>query len=85
MSQRTIIEFNHDYAHRVDDDPLGFISALNELLRQGVNMNPENKRGEELLGRLHWYGVRCSPTHHHTVHADVSLSDQGREYWRKRF
>lgn len=85
MSQRTIVEFNHDYTHLVVEDHVGFIAALHELLRQGCNCRPDNERGEVLRRRLAIYGVTVSPTHHHSDEAKVTLSAGGKEYWRQRF
>lgn len=81
MSQRTIVEFNHDYAGAIDRDPDGFLRAIRNMLNSGVNENESDKRD-----RLDHYGVRTSPTHHHSDKAEVILTTEyGREYHITRF
>lgn len=80
MSQRTIVEFNHDMGRKIDDDPDGFVSAIREMIRAGVNDYPSE--GREAL-RL--FGVTTSPTHHHSDDASVSLGSRGRVYFQQKF
>ena len=81
MGNRTIVEFNHDYAHKIDDDPEGFLRAIRTMLSSGVNEQESDKRDALAL-----FGVRTSPTHHHSSRAEIVLSDEsGREYWRGQF
>lgn len=67
MSQRTIVEFNHDCGHEIDRDPEGFLRALRHLINSG-----SGTRENEALER---FGVRVTPTHHHSVRARVVLGD----------
>ncbi len=81
MSNRTIVEFNHDLAGEIDRDPEGFLRAIKTMLNSGVN--DEDSRGRIALER---YGVRTSPTHHHSTKAEVILtSEAGQEFFRRRF
>ena len=81
MSSRTIVEFNHDLARQIDCDPDGFVRAIREMLNSGVNDLESGRRRE-----LRRFGVRTSPTHHHSGQSEVVLSHRdGREYWRERF
>lgn len=81
MSNRTIVEFNHDYAGEIDRDPEGFLRAIRTMLNSGVNDTESQKR--DSLSR---YGVRTSPTHHHSTQAEVVLTTEGgRELFRHRF
>ncbi len=81
MSNRTIVEFNHDLAGEIDRDPEGFLRAIKTMLNSGVN--DEDSRERDGLSR---YGVRTSPTHHHSTKAEVILtSETGTEFFRRRF
>ena len=81
MSNRTIVEFNHDLWDRIRDDPDGFVSAIREMLNSGVNGNPENKRGVDLEGRLARFGVTTTPTSHHSEERRVIIG----KYINKQF
>lgn len=81
MSQRTIVEFNHDLAFRIDDDPEGFLLAIRTMLNSGVNGNESAK-----VESLRHFGVRTTPTHHHSSKAEVVLTTEGgMEFHRTRF
>lgn len=81
MSMRTIVEFNHDEAVKIKNDPEGFLHAIKTMLNSGVN--GEDSRVAALL---EMYGITTSPTHHHSTQAEVVLShESGREYHRQRF
>lgn len=82
MSNRTIVEFNHDLAGNIARDPDGFLRAINELLSYGVN-----DMDSRLRDTLQRFGVRTSPTHHHSTQAEVVLTHEGGEveFFRKRF
>jgi hypothetical protein len=81
MSNRTIVEFNHDYAGEIDRDPEGFLRAVRAMLNSGVNDSESSKRDA-----LEKFGVATSPTHHHSSKSEVILRHEGgREYWRKEF
>ena len=57
MSMRTIVEFNHDYAHRIVEEPAEFASLLN------LAMAGSNDRFWEKLER---FGVRKAVMVHHS-------------------
>lgn len=81
MSNRTIVEFNHDLAGEIDRDPEGFLLAVKAMLNSGVTARESDKR--DALSR---FGVRTSPTHHHSTQSEVVLkSETGREFFRFRF
>ena len=82
MSNRTILELNHDFAGNIARDPDGFLRAINELLNHGVT--DHECRLRDALQR---FGVRTSPTHHHSAKAEVVLMHEGgeAEFFRKRF
>ena len=80
MSQRTIVEFNHDLGRRIDEDPQGFVDAVREMIRAGVNGNTSGT-----TEALRWYGVVTSPTHHHSDDAKVTLAARGRQYFEQNF
>ncbi len=63
MSNRTLIELNHDYSGQIKDDPDGFLRWLNLLLN---SLDPEAKN--MLRGR---YGVRVFGTRDHSDGFDV--------------
>lgn len=54
MGTRTIFEFNHDLAHRIEDAPQAFAEAVMDYLR---GASPEAAEKLELFGvRRHWWG-----------------------------
>lgn len=63
MSNRSLFEFNHDYSHRIEDDPEGFIEAIQNYLKGGDKQaaNQLKKYG------LKWFGMR-----HHSDKYDVT-------------
>jgi hypothetical protein len=63
MSNRTLLELNHDQAHRIKDDPAPFLAALNELLRAGVD--------DGTLLTLGSYGVKWHGQRHHSDAYDI--------------
>lgn len=73
MSMRTIVEFNHDLGREIDARPDEFVALILEMIRGGVNGNPENKRGAELEYQLSRFGVRTTPTCHHSEDRRVIL------------
>ena len=81
MSQRTIVEFNHDFGHRINDDPNGFISLIMEVIRGGVTENTcETRRA------LRRFGVSTTPTHHHSCKATLTLeTERGHQYHNEIF
>lgn len=81
MSNRTIVEFNHDYVGEIDRDPEGFLRAVKMMLNSGVN-DVESEKTEALFR----FGIRTTPTHHHSTKAEVVLTTEGgMEYHRTRF
>lgn len=72
MSCRTIVEFNHDYAYEIDRDPEGFVRAIRSMLNAGATLGPA---GREITDPLSIFGVRCTPTTHHSVERKVILGD----------
>jgi hypothetical protein len=68
MSNRSLLEFNHDYSHKIKDDPQGFLDALQNYLRAAY---PEHA---ETLGRfgIHWHGVR-----HHSDDWEDHIDSEG--------
>lgn len=85
MSNRTIVEINHDFGGAIRNDPEGFAALISEVVRCGVNGNPDNKTGAELERRLRGFGITCSPTHHHSDDVTLTLASQGRNYHVQRF
>ena len=69
MSVRTIVEFNHDYAHRIDEDGAEFVAWLRYALNSGSSVNWE---------RLEQFGVRRIVQAHHSD--DRSAMVNGTEY-----
>lgn len=57
MSNRTLIEINHDYAGDIDDNHVHFVARLLSYLRGGGEHNKEE---------LERYGVRVFGTRHHS-------------------
>lgn len=57
MSNRTLFEFNHDYAHKIEGNQESFCRALGQYLNSG---SPEN------ADALERYGVRCFGMRHHS-------------------
>lgn len=57
MSQRTIAEFNHDYAHAIRADPDGFVQAIGYALNSGAS---------EAWEELEHFGVRRAVQCHHS-------------------
>lgn len=57
MSNRSLLEFNHDYAHDIEKDPEGFVEALLLYLRTGVTENVAYGRQEVFRG-VRVFGMR---------------------------
>lgn len=58
MSNRTLLEFNHDQAWRIKENPEPFLAAINEMLRAGVD--------DGALLTLGSYGVKWHGQRHHS-------------------
>lgn len=79
MSNRTIVEFNHDLANEIDKDPDGFVRAISEMLNSGVNETECRRRRS-----LKKYGVTTTPTHRHSTEYHVILkAENGFGYYRR--
>lgn len=65
MSNRTIIEFNHDLAQRIHDEPLAFALELSEYLRSTSHASRD---------RLKRYGARTLATIHHTDEVSIQFN-----------
>lgn len=55
MSNRSLIEINHDYWHVLDSHPLDFLAALQRYLSSADNDNAEALRrfGVKVVGMRH--------------------------------
>ena len=73
MSNRTIMEFNHDYAHNIEENSLTFLELIGAVMR---GLDREAK--EELQSR---FGVTVGRTRHHStaMKPDVLEAFHGRE------
>lgn len=65
MSNRTIMEFNHDFTHEIRADPAGFAAAM---LEQGRAAN-----NPHTIERLRRYGVVIVETVHHSTDRSVRI------------
>lgn len=66
MSNRTIIELNHDDHAIIMNDPSGFLAAIDALMRHGYNGNNESQLMRHIKDGLELYGVTVTPTCHHS-------------------
>ena len=72
MSQRTVVEFNHDYCHAITGAPDEFVRALRVALGSGSASSWEPLRR---------FGIRRAAQHHHSAKATVVVtSDAGTTY-----
>ena len=62
MSNRSLIEFNHDFWSKIDADKEGFADAILEMLRSG---------GTRAVEGLERYGVTYAGQRHHSERATV--------------
>jgi hypothetical protein len=76
MSIRTLVEFNHDCAHEISDQPLEFAALLKRFLCSGSN------REAEALER---YGFRVVSQRHHadTFHIDNKTDGFPAKYYAR--
>ena len=63
MSIRTIFEFNHDYVHKIKEDPEGFLRALEYYL---------NSASQREADALELFGVRRAWMGHHSTERKVA-------------
>jgi hypothetical protein len=71
MSIRTIFEINHDYAHKIDNEPEAFLTILRHYLNSGSKREAE---ALELYGlRRAWCGHHSTERRVVTAHDDVKL------------
>lgn len=59
MSNRTLMEFNHDYAFEIEKNPKTFASLLGTYLSHGPSTDAS------IVDSLHHYGVTVGPMRHH--------------------
>jgi hypothetical protein len=73
MSQRSIIEINHDYSHVIDENPYTFVNLLKRALGSG---------SDESWAPLRRYGVTRVTQCHHSEDRRVVVGKDGlkREY-----
>ncbi|MBR8054204.1 hypothetical protein [Burkholderia vietnamiensis] len=67
MSTRTVIEINHDFLHRLLDDPVRLAATLRSVCcDHQAALNDDNERGRPLdFGA----GIRIIHRRHHSEHA----------------
>lgn len=63
MSNRTLLELNHDYADKIRRDPEGFVGAVLELARAGAT--------PQAVVALRDFGVTTVLTRHHSEQAHI--------------
>lgn len=71
MSMRSLVEFNHDYAHKIVADPDGFVLALRHFL------NGADLKTAEALER---FGVTVSVTAHHSDDRHAVVNGREHDY-----
>jgi len=68
MSNRSLMEFNHDFGYAIKADPEDFIRTINSFL---------NSTDEETAARLRLrYGIRIFGTRHHSDAFDIDWGGQ---------
>lgn len=67
MSNRTIVELNHDFASNIEDDPETFIHKLVCYLRSQNN--------DDRVDLKHRFGVTVSVTAHHSDDRRVKVNE----------
>ena len=70
MSTRTIVEINHDYAHRIEEEPESFVRDLMRYL---------GSAGEDNATRLERYGIRLAWQGHHSNKRSVVTEYETKE------
>lgn len=79
MSQRTIVEFNHDFGGAIDRDPEGFVQAIRAMINGGATDRYANEH-------LRRYGVTASPTCHHSgIRKVVLATERGHVFHEQDF
>jgi hypothetical protein len=63
MSTRSIFEINHDFSHKIEDDPEGFVKVLRYYLSSG-----DQRHADELQRR---YGMRRVWWGHHSTERKI--------------
>ncbi len=58
MSIRSIVEFNHDYTHKIEEDPEAFVAALGRYLGSASEITAEPLQIK--------YGMRIAWSGHHS-------------------
>lgn len=70
MSVRTIVEFNHDYAHKIDENGPEFLAWLR------LALNSSNK---DSWGKLDRFGVRMAAVAHHSDDRKVTVNGRSHD------
>lgn len=68
MSQRTIVEFNHDRGYEIRNDPAGFVAAIRHMLNSGSGCS-------DVADTLKRYGITVTPTCHHSTERRVLIGE----------
>jgi hypothetical protein len=68
MSQRSVLEINHDRSHQIDAAPTAFIVLLNQALASG---------SDESWEPLRHFGVRRIIQVHHSTDYKVNVEVKG--------
>ena len=68
MSQRSVIEINHDYCYEIARDPEAFVKALDMALGSGSAQSWEPLRR---------FGIRRATQHHHSSTAVAVVTAEG--------
>jgi len=63
MSNRSLIEINHDHTHEIEKDPEKFVANLLHYLRAGAL---DRRLGHDELSREVFRGVRVVGMRHHS-------------------
>ena len=72
MSVRTIVEFNHDFAYRIAESPVGeFVDLLQNALRSGSRDDWQH---------LERYGIRFGVSTHHSTARKVVTPHEAVEF-----
>ena len=64
MSQRTLIEFNHDEGFKIVDDPIGFAAVIMEMIRGGSD--------PRTVAALERFGITHVGQRHHSDRCEVA-------------
>ena len=68
MSNRTVIEINHDYGNQIQANPDEFLEAIRNLINY-------SSTGEDVIDDLSRFGITVTPTVHHSDPRRVVLGN----------